>query len=95
MDFDKLNNKITLGWIIFGLLLLMLNIYTKKVLFKTIGIACLVTSISTLIITTIFSLYPQYFYIKIALLIILSIVIFLSIRKITKTNQIPEKAGKA
>ena len=91
MNFDNLNNKITLGWVIFGLLLLMLNVYTKKVLFKIIGIACLVTSISSIIITTLFSLYPQYFYLEIALLIVLGTIIFLSIRKITKINQIPEK----
>ena len=93
MYFDYVDAKfleliITGVWITIGVLLLIINIFTKKVLLKIIGIACLVTSISVFIIKKLFSLYPQYFYLEIALLIVLGIVIFFAMRKMAlKSNK--------
>jgi membrane protein implicated in regulation of membrane protease activity len=85
---------ITIAWIIVSIILLTLNYFTKNILFKVIGIACLVVSTSSYIITKVFSNYPQYLYLKIALLIILGAVIFFFIRNITKINIIPDSQKK-
>ena len=88
IDAKLLELIITGVWIFLGVLLLIINIFTQKLLLKIIGIACLVTSISVFIIKKLFSLYPQYFYLEIALLIVLGIVIFFAMRKMAlKSNK--------
>ena len=84
------NSIITIAWITVSIILLILNYFTKNILFKVIGIACLVVSTSSYIITKVFSSYPQYLYLKIALLIILGAAIFFFIRNITKINIISD-----
>ena len=82
IDAKFLELIITGVWITIGSLLLIINIFMQKALLKIIGIACLVTSISVFIIKKFFSLYQQYFYLEIALLMVLGIVIFFLMRKI-------------
>jgi len=94
MHFDNLNSKITLGWVVFGIVLLLINLYTKKVLMKIIGTVCLVTSISAYLISNIFSRYPKYIYLETALLVILGIALFFIVRKITKLDQEPKKTDE-
>jgi len=85
---DNLNLKITFVWIIFGTVLLVINFYTKKAILKVIGITAIVTSISSFVITTFSSLFPKYIYLNIILQVILGVVIFFGLKKITKINQI-------
>ena len=82
---------ITSVWILIGISLIIAKTYTKNVLFSILGTACLVTSISAYLVVNIFSLWPQYFYLEIAILFALSVTIFLSISKITKINKISKK----
>ncbi|HBG48610.1 MAG TPA: hypothetical protein DDW90_03730 [Cyanobacteria bacterium UBA9971] len=95
IDAKFLELIITGVWIFLGILLLIINIFTQKVLLKIIGIACLVTSISVKIIKTLFSLYPQYFYLEIALLMVLGVVIFSVMRKMAlKSNKTEPETNK-
>jgi len=92
IDAKFLELIITGVWIFIGSLLLIINIFIQKVILKIIGIACLVTSISVFIIKKLFSLYPQYFYLEIALLIVLGVAIFFSMRKMAlKANNTENK----
>jgi len=95
IDAKFLELIITGVWIFLGILLLIINIFAKKILLKIIGIACLVTSISVFIIKTLFSLYPQYFYFEIALLIVLGVAIFFLMRKMAlKSNKTEIETNK-